>query len=127
MDTIHFYSYQEGLDNIHFESNLDIYDDMWIFDDKTYEDTKIRVLFKGNGIEFIREGKVNNQMLFKLNEYTKASYSSDIGLVFDYEILTKEIMIKDNKIKIVYDYFMDKEKISSVKIILIMKSNLLKN
>ncbi len=127
MDKIHFYSYQDGLDTISFETKVDVSNDKYSFKDESYEDTFIEFLFNENEIEFKRFGKINNLMTFRLNEYTKATYKNDMGLEFEYEVLTKEIFIKDDKIKITYDYFMDKEKISSVKIILILKTNLLKN
>lgn len=102
------------------EATLD--DFTYSFLDKSSENTKIDLTkVSSKEIKFLRRGDVFTSIDFILNHKTKGIYKNNLGLEFEFDVLTNRLMIENNKILIEYDYFYESDLLSKFKIILLIK------
>ena len=131
MEHVKFIAFQDGLDNISFEAELLESENYLLFEDKTAAKTKMKITIKSDKEVIVeRFGSVESCFTFKLNERVLSHYKNQEGLEFKFYTLAQEILVKEDKLMLNYDYFYeDGVKISSAKIVLFVKSkfNLLKN
>jgi len=118
---IHFYSISKS-DKIRYLVDARIIDGSYVFDDKTFKNTTNYVKVNSNShITWKRLGSVNSTMEFILNKTTKSRYSNESGLDFNLLIETTLIEVLDNKIKLVYKYYVDNSYVDEISIYLLLK------
>ncbi|MDE7162203.1 MAG: DUF1934 domain-containing protein [Anaeroplasmataceae bacterium] len=83
------------------------------FEDKSYPNTRIKLTLLESSVLLERFGDVQMLMLFSLEKETKGFYTNAEGLEFEYTIHTKEVSIQENKVKVSYTLFLNKEEITS--------------
>ncbi len=125
---VHFYSFQDGKKDVSYISEaLTIGPNSYRFLDKSSENTYITLrILSNNHIQIVRDGNVESQMDFILNKKTSSIYKTS-ELTFKIEMLTKEIKINSNSVSLNYDYFYENTLVSSIKIALLFKENILFN
>lgn len=119
---VHFYSISDT-NKIRYLADAKIIDGNYVFTDKTSLNTTNYVCVKSNElVTWERRGSVNSLMEFRLNKKTKNRYTNDQGLVFDLLIETTLIEVLDNKIKLVYKYYVDNDFVDTISIYLLLKN-----
>ncbi len=125
---VHFYSFQDGKKDVSYISEAqNIGPNSYRFLDKSSENTYITLrILSNNHIQIVRDGNVDSLMDFILNKKTSSIYKTS-ELTFKFEMLTKEIKINSNSVSLNYDYFYENTLVSSIKIALLFKENILFN
>lgn len=100
---------------IEFDSSYVLEQNVYIFDDKSSENTKIYLKNNNGVINIKREGNVSMNITLSTNGKHKGSYKNNEGLMFDFYVLTKELIIKSNNIYATYDLIIENDIINSHK------------
>lgn len=88
----------------------------YTFSDKTQPNTTIALGIYKDTVEFKRSGDVQMEMSFSLHQMTKGKYENALGLRFDLQVKTKELLQEKNKLFIEYDLYVMGDMVSSHKI-----------
>ncbi len=79
---------------------------------------------KNHTCHFIRSGIANMELEFDLNKNTVGHYFNNLGLDFNFLVKTKRLEIKEEKIIIEYEYYINNELEQTVKLYLILENGL---
>ena len=119
---IHFYSISEA-GKINYRSDGDYKNGVYVFNDKASLNTINHVEIRSDEhITWKRTGSVDSTMEFILNKETKNTYKDITGIEFDLLIETTLIEVLDNKIKLVYKYYVDGSYVDEMRIYLLIKN-----
>lgn len=113
---ITFHSLDNEGNKVFFKSEAEIIGKYFIFDDKSQENTKIKLMYDTSSINIERIGNTNMKINLSLDEITNSKYSNSLGLKFDFKVKTNELDIKSNKLYAMYDLILDENVISTHKI-----------
>lgn len=113
---ITFYSLDDEKNKIFFKSEGKKIDNCIIFEDKSYDNTVIKLELYSSSIILNREGNVNMKLILKKNEASECFYQNEMGLEFKFMAFCKDLIIKENRIDIEYDMILDEDILSSHKI-----------
>ena len=106
--------------NENFNINYKVFgekkDNVLIFKDKSVSNTMMYVDFSNDMVEITRTGHVNMNQQFKLNQRLVGSYKDQTGIEANIASFTKEMVVNDNMIMLVYDYYLDNELLSCNKL-----------
>lgn len=118
---VHFYSIEKD-QKVSFISEATFENNTYTFKDETAENTNISCqIVSPHQIRFNRSGDTTMAILFDLTKNTIASYDNNMGLSFKFLVKTKQIKIEEHKISIEYDYFLDGEYQTTIKLFLLIK------
>lgn len=118
---IHFFA-KSSEGTIDFLTDVFINDNEYIFKDLSMSNTNVLVKIKDSrSLILKRMGETNMEMELIEGEKTKGHYVNSMGLEFYFDVNCLKLNIKEKKIYINYDYFMDNELMSSHKIWLLIK------
>lgn len=118
---IHFYSISQSA-KISYLVEASLKGSTYIFDDNNKSQTHNEVnVINNKHIIWTRQGSVESVMDFVLGKKTKSTYINSEGISFDLLIETTLIEVLDNKLKLVYKYYVDKEYIDETSIHLLIK------
>ncbi|MGM9969701.1 MAG: DUF1934 family protein [Anaeroplasma sp.] len=115
-----FHSLDSDENKIFFKSDAHYENDYIVFEDKSCQNTIIYLKIDSI-INLIRKGKVNTNISFIEGIKTDCHYNNDIGLEFDFQVLTNNININKNKITIEYTMFLDGKEFSTHKIWILLQ------
>ena len=113
---ITFHSIDNEGNKVFYKSEAKIYDSYIEFDDKTSNNTIIKLSYTASSINIERIGDVNMKLLLLQGKITTSSYSNNMGLKFDFKVKTNELLVKENKLFANYELILDENVISSHKI-----------
>ena len=108
---LEFYSIDSDKNEVHYLSVYERQGNTLIFDDKSSENIRVELTI-GNEFRIKRIGKITMDFLFNLEKITNGKYENELGLSLIFDIKTKHMIYKDDKIFISYDLYLDGEKIS---------------
>lgn len=108
-----FYSLDSYNNKVYFKTEGIFNNNILSFSDDI---SNYEFIIKNDFITLNRTGSVIMNLIFKKNKKTEGSYKNELGLEMKLEIFTKFLSIKNNKIDIEYDLFINNELISSHKI-----------
>lgn len=118
---LHFYSLSLN-GKIDYLVDATFKDNTYSFKDLSIDNTNISFkLINNHEIVLNRNGKINQVIHFVLGERTSSFYSGEYGLEFNFNIVTKKILIETKKISVEYDMFIDNEYQDTIKIYLLIK------
>lgn len=120
---ITFHSINSENNKICFTSDGYYENDVLVFEDKSISNTKIYLNISSSFIEFQRKGEIEMYLKIIKNQKTAGYYKNSIGLDFEFEVNTKEVIIKNNKILLEYSLILDNEEISTHKILILLHKN----
>lgn len=99
-----FQSSNNDADLVEFEAQYISENNKIIFDDLSIENTKIIIdILDEFNVNFKRVGNINMDILFSLNNDKIASYSNNLGVSFDFNVFTNELVIKNDQIIVEYE------------------------
>ncbi len=111
-----FYSLDKDSNKVFFRANYEKKDNLIIFQDKSMENTMIYLTINRDSLVFERKGNTSMTMILKENINTPFHYESSTGLFFDFEVKTKVLSIKDNKLELEYSLLDLGDEIQNVKL-----------
>ncbi len=79
------------------------------------------IIIKDETIEYYKKGEIDMKYKFDLDKVTKGYYKV-MGTEFDFEIVTNELRIEEEKIVIMYDLYQDQERVNQSTISLVYES-----
>ncbi len=107
---------------IEYTSNLEMKNNTLIFKDQSIENTTVLIeVINENELFLERFGDTNMIFHALLGELTSGEYANKMGLSFQFQIFTKEILFQKGKISFKYDYFIEKEFQNTYEICLLIK------
>ena len=86
------------------------------FPDKSVPNTMMKVIINDDSIEIIRSGNVNMTQVFILNKKKFGFYKNDLGMEFKIASYTKEMIVTENSITLLYEHYLENEWQSSNKL-----------
>lgn len=119
---IKFYSFIDG-NRYEVSEKLTLDNNSYRFNDKENAGY-IEYKLLNQKLYFKRVGNSNMDIVFDLNNHTKAKYKNSLGLEFDFLVKTKRLDISQSKIIIEYDYYIDGQFQSNVKLYLLVENGL---
>ena len=79
------------------------------FPDKSVPNTTMKVYINSDSVEIVRIGNVNMKQTFKLNKKELGFYKNDLGIEFEIASLTREMIVTENSITLIYDHYLENE------------------
>lgn len=116
-----FYSVDDENNKIIFKSNYEIKDNTIIFEDKSYENTKIYLYKFKDRLIFKRVGNCNMTLELIEGQALEAYYANELGLEFKFIAKCNKLSLDNNRIDIEYDMILDNDLLSSHKIWIILR------
>ena len=114
-----FYSIDSNNDKVLYHTSYIKSENTIIFDDKSVLNTKIYLTIKDDKVLFERKGNVIMYILLDLDKITFCHYENEMGLKFDFSVKTTNLVLKNNKIEMAYQLFLENDMISNHKITII--------
>ena len=114
---ISFYSIDSNDNETKFESEATLSENIYIFDDKSLDNTIINLIVLNDKIIFKRMGNVDMKLELELDKKTKGNYKNSNGLGFDFECLCDEFKNDEKNIALGYSLIIDGNVISYHKIL----------
>lgn len=118
---VFFYSIDDEENKISYNSEAHYEDDMLVFEDKSYENTKMYLKIDKDRVIINRKGMIIMNLELIGNKKTKGYYQNEIGLEFDFIIDCSNLVITDKRIDISYAMILDNQVLSSHKIWIILR------
>lgn len=111
---VSFLSFDNEMNKTSFQSEAIQNGNEILFEDKSSEDTKIKITILENSLILERFGFIDMYLHFCLDKCTQGTYKNKDGLELNFEVHTKSLTIEKTKLKVSYNMSMDKEIISSL-------------
>ena len=114
-----FYSVDNNNEKVLYNTEYVKDENQIIFLDKSVENTTIYLTILPNSLLFERRGNSNMILPLEYGKKTKCHYKNELGLEFDFLVLTTELLISSKRIEMEYSLFLDGDNISNHKITII--------
>ncbi len=114
-----FYSIDSNNDKVIYHTSYIKSENTIIFDDKSVSNTKIYLTINENKVLFERKGNVFMQIPLEKDKLTSCHYENELGLSFDFKVITTNLSISNKRIEMGYELFLESDMISNHKITII--------
>lgn len=114
-----FYSVDSNKEKVCYSTEFVRDENQIIFLDKSVANTTIYLTIFENSLLFERKGDILMDLPLKYGEKTLCHYKNELGLEFDFLVLTNELLISSKRIEMEYSLFLEQDKISTHKITII--------
>lgn len=118
---VFFYSVDDENNKISYNSEAHYDKNMIIFDDKTYENTKVYLQILNDKVIINRKGMISMNLELAFNKKTKGYYQNEMGLEFEFIADCNYLTISDKRIDASYSMILDGQVLSSHKIWIILR------
>lgn len=114
-----FYSIDSNNDKVIYHTSYIKSENTIIFDDKSVSNTKIYLTIDDNKVLFERKGNVSMKILLEEDKLSFCHYENEMGLSFDFTVVTTYLSISNKRIEMAYELFLENDMISNHKITII--------
>lgn len=119
---IKFYSISDG-QTIKYETDaIDYNEDMYLFLDKSLPNTTLYLeKLNNDSLLFKRYGDTQMEIVFSKHNKSMGTYKNSMGLDFEFEAYTNDLIIYKDKISIDYEFYFDNIHQGNFKIYILIK------
>lgn len=111
-----FYSVDSNDEKVVYNTPFVRDENQIIFLDKSVSNTTIYLTILENSLLFERKGDIEMSLPLEMGKKTHCHYKNELGLEFDFLVLTNELLISSKRIEMEYSLFLEGDTISTHKI-----------